>query len=56
MCYQGCKYERYPNGPNEGCVCKRGKNPCEDQIHEIWYCEAHARELVLGEETQGENT
>ena len=22
MCYMGCAFERYPHGPNEGCVCK----------------------------------
>ena len=22
MCYCGCQFERYPRGPNEGCVCK----------------------------------
>lgn len=21
MCYRGCNFERYPNGPNEGCHC-----------------------------------
>ena len=63
MCYSGCQYERYPHGPNEGCVCKRGKNPCPSdeqvctkcgaegtaQAQHLWYCEDCAREMLLGE-------
>ena len=28
MCYCRCKYEQYPDGPNEDCRCHRGKHPC----------------------------
>lgn len=23
MCYCGCSWEKYPHGPNEGCVCRK---------------------------------
>ena len=25
MCYINCPYETYPNGRNEGCICKKKK-------------------------------
>ena len=28
MCYMGCEYEQYPNGPNEECRCLRKGRPC----------------------------
>ena len=28
MCYCNCKYEYYPQGPNEDCHCRRRDNPC----------------------------
>lgn len=29
MCYCNCKYESYPYGPNEECICKKPKYiPC----------------------------
>ena len=47
MCYTGaCVYETYPQGYNEGCVCRRpayGSCPCESDDQEERDNELHTR-------------
>lgn len=43
MCYNNCQYERYPWGPNEGCVCRKPSSvtcPLEEEDEDkVWHDE-----------------
>ncbi len=51
MCYCGCRFERYPHGYNEGCVCKKPSGyPCPSDVDDEEEIERLNQEMIERDE------